>query len=324
MEVQSASARVKIRLNLSPATVADLLAILEQKKDNVSPKSLKFLLHPGKKPVIEIEPWGILLQEQEHLFEGPQSHTYRIWGRRRLMVLKDILPHASKVELQLLGSGLPSFWSIKSKEIDLDLGLSGWSANDWASQTKFSMMSNTEKVTDQELTRVSAILKQSEGLTAEQIMEKSGFKIKRLVVTNALQQLCSGGRAMFDFHKQIYRWRELFPEALMPKVEERNPRMEKAQELLKSNRIQIDTKENKNNGLSVRGFVSAEVLAPHPVPNLSGNQHNMQLDFNLDGRVVDMECTCYEFKKTSLRKGPCHHLIALMQHIENEAQEIEE
>ena len=255
------------------------------------------------------------------------------------MVLKDILPHASKVELQFLGSGLPSFWSIKSREIDLDLGLSGWSANDWASQTKFSMMSNTEKVTDQELTRVSAILKQSEGLTPEQIMEKSGFKIKRLVVTNALQQLCSGGRAMFDFHKQIYRWRELFPEALMPKVEQRSPRIEKAQELLKSNRIRIDTKENKNDGLSVRGCVSNQVLAPHSVSSFSSSssaledflnsdssrkRHSMQLDFNLDGRVVDMECTCYEFKKTSLRKGPCHHLIALMQYIENEAQEIEE
>ncbi|MEE3176645.1 MAG: SWIM zinc finger family protein, partial [Verrucomicrobiota bacterium] len=61
LEVQSASAMPKMSLNLTPATVSDLIAVLEQKKDNVSPKSLKFILEPGKKPWIEIEPWGIII-----------------------------------------------------------------------------------------------------------------------------------------------------------------------------------------------------------------------------------------------------------------------
>ena len=38
----------------------------------------------------------------------------------------------------------------------------------------------------------------------------------------------------------------------------------------------------------------------------------MELNFDMDGRVQKMNCSCIEFKKTSLKKGPCSHLIALM------------
>ena len=39
---------------------------------------------------------------------------------------------------------------------------------------------------------------------------------------------------------------------------------------------------------------------------------DMELNFDKDGRVQKMNCSCIEFKKTSLKKGPCSHLIALM------------
>ena len=46
--------------------------------------------------------------------------------------------------MDLLGTGLPSFWCITT--ILLDLGLSGWSANDWSSQTKFALLSHIHDV----------------------------------------------------------------------------------------------------------------------------------------------------------------------------------
>ena len=90
-------------------------------------------------------------------------------------MLKEILPLSSNLEVRLLGSGLPSFWSLKANEINLDLGLSGWSANDWASQAKFSLMSGQEKIDDQKLTRISALLKQSAGMQPEELKKETGF-----------------------------------------------------------------------------------------------------------------------------------------------------
>ena len=299
LEVQSATALATKSLKLTPATVSDLISVLENHKDNVSPKSLKFLLEPNKRPLIEIEPWGITIQEQEYLYTGDKKETVRIWGRNRLLVLKEILPLSSNLEVRLLGSGLPSFWSLKANEINLDLGLSGWSANDWASQAKFSLMSGQEKIDDQKLTRISALLKQSAGMQPEELKKETGFT--QLEVVNCLQKLCSQGQAMFDFHNNIYRWRELFPSHLIPKNEEENDTLKKAKLLIKTNNLAILDKKETEKGISFRA-------------TKGGGKKNteMTLTLNPDGRAIDMNCSCYVYQRTKLRKGPCHHLIALM------------
>ena len=47
LEVQSATALATKSIKLTPATVSDLISVLENHKDNVSPISLKFLLEPN-------------------------------------------------------------------------------------------------------------------------------------------------------------------------------------------------------------------------------------------------------------------------------------
>jgi len=309
LEVQSASAMPKISLNLTPATVSDLLAVLEQKKDNVSPKSLKFILEPGKKPWIEIEPWGIIIKEQEHFYKGNEIQCIRIWGRRRLMVLKDLLPHATELELELLGSGLPSFWRIRSTDIEMDLGLSGWSSNDWASQTKFSLMSNIDKLNEQEIKRVSSVLFQSNGMSVDEIVTETG--LERLTASFALQKLCSRGQAMFDFHKKIYRWRELFPEELIPKDLKEDPKIKNALKILEANKLNITEKTKNDQGLHVKAMIQKPKAQDF---------FDLELNFDKDGRAVKMNCSCIEFKKTSLKKGPCSHLIALMKKAESNTE----
>ena len=80
----------KTSVLFSPSTISDLISVLERKKDNVSPKSIKFILEPGKRPMIEIEPWGIIITEYQHIFRSSQSQSIRIWGRKRLQMLKDL------------------------------------------------------------------------------------------------------------------------------------------------------------------------------------------------------------------------------------------
>ena len=298
LEVQSASAFPKTSFNLSPTTVSNLIAVLEQHKDNVSPKSLRFILNPGEQPIIEIEPWAIKLKEPNHIFSGSKPQNFRVWGRKRLMVLKDMLPYASKVGVDLLGSGLPSFWKITSKEFQLDLGLSGWSSNDWASQAKFSLSSEGVEIDKQKLTRIAALLKGSDGLSISAATKLSGFSRKE--TATSLQQLCAKGQAMYDFHKKIYRWRELFPADFIPPSKTENPRLKKALKLIEQEKIAILNRTSEAEGVCVNGHT------------LQKSPQTISIRFDVDGRAIKSKCSCYEFKKTGLSKGPCEHLIALM------------
>ena len=298
LEVQSASAFPKTSFNLSPTTVSNLIAVLEQHKDNVSPKSLRFILNPGEQPIIEIEPWAIKLKEPNHIFSGSKPQNFRVWGRKRLMVLKDMLPYASKVGVDLLGSGLPSFWKITSKEFQLDLGLSGWSSNDWASQAKFSLSSEGVEIDKQKLTRIAALLKGSDGLSISAATKLSGFSRKE--TATSLQQLCAKGQAMYDFHKKIYRWRELFPADFIPPSKTENPRLKKALKLIDQEKIAILNRTSEAEGVCVNGHT------------LQKSPQTISIRFDVDGRAIKSKCSCYEFKKTGLSKGPCEHLIALM------------
>ena len=222
LEVQSASSMNKTSVHFSPSTISDLISVIERKKDNVSPKSIKFFLEPGKKPIIDIEPWGIKIKEHQHVFNGNQTKEIRIWGRKRLKILKELLPQATELRVDLLGTGLPSFWCIRTNNINLDLGLSGWSANDWSSQAKFALLSNIHHVSEADIQKVANALFQSNGLEIKHIVDKTN--LDSLNVTHALTKLCSRGQAMYDFHKVIYRWRELFPldmvskEKIEPKI----------------------------------------------------------------------------------------------------------
>ena len=298
LEVQSASAFPKTSFNLSPTTVSNLIAVLEQHKDNVSPKSLRFILNPGEQPIIEIEPWAIKLKEPNHIFSGSKPQNFRVWGRKRLMVLKDMLPYASKVGVDLLGSGLPSFWKITSKEFQLDLGLSGWSSNDWASQAKFSLSSEGVEIDKQKLTRIAALLKGSDGLSISAATKLSGFSRKE--TATSFQQLCAKGQAMYDFHKKIYRWRELFPADFIPPSKTENPRLKKALKLIEQEKIAILNRTSEAEGVCVDGHT------------LQKSPQTISIRFDVDGRAIKSKCSCYEFKKTGLSKGPCEHLIALM------------
>ncbi|MEC7834440.1 MAG: SWIM zinc finger family protein, partial [Pseudomonadota bacterium] len=298
LEVQSASAFPKTSFNLSPTTVSNLIAVLEQHKDNVSPKSLRFILNPGEQPIIEIEPWAIKLKEPNHIFSGSKPQNFRVWGRKRLMVLKDMLPYASKVGVDLLGSGLPSFWKITSKEFQLDLGLSGWSSNDWASQAKFSLSSEGVEIDKQKLTRIAALLKGSDGLSISAATKLSGFSRKE--TATSFQQLCAKGQAMYDFHKKIYRWRELFPADFIPPSKTENPRLKKALKLIEQEKIAILNRTSEAEGVCVNGHT------------LQKSPQTISIRFDVDGRAIKSKCSCYEFKKTGLSKGPCEHLIALM------------
>ena len=80
-----------------------------------------------------LEPWEVRIKMHDLPYAGPTAETIRTWGRDRLLTLARLLPLVDEVDVFLLGTGLPSFWSVRMGEMRLLLGLSGWTANDWTS-----------------------------------------------------------------------------------------------------------------------------------------------------------------------------------------------
>ena len=346
LEVQSASSMNKTSVHFSPSTISDLISVIERKKDNVSPKSIKFFLEPGKKPIIDIEPWGIKIKEHQHVFNGNQTKEIRIWGRKRLKILKELLPQATELRVDLLGTGLPSFWCIRTNNINLDLGLSGWSANDWSSEVKFALLSNIHHVSEADIQKVANALFQSNGLEIKHIVDKTN--LDSLNVTHALTKLCSRGQAMYDFHKDIYRWRELFPLDMVSK-EQIEPKIFKdALKIIQSGQLTItnqtnevfgkkyiaevtnesaqpeqkETNENKPTVISIGTVKAAEYvntatdfLQNKVEQSKSPKKHTLEITLDSNNDVHSMNCSCIEYQKTHLKKGPCVHIIALLKEI---------
>ena len=132
MQVQAAMSLPMRRVPISREGLYNVLAFLKRHRAARSPRAVRFELTPGQPVAIVLEPWEqriVLHSQPVRRVRGRRS--IRIWGRDRLRLLARLLPLLDEAEVYLLGTGLPSFWSIRMGEMRLLLGLSGWTANDW-------------------------------------------------------------------------------------------------------------------------------------------------------------------------------------------------
>lgn len=297
LQVQSASTLPGTQVTLSAATMNEIIGVLQQKKAKVSPRSLRFQLKKGEKPTIIIDPWGTEIRELTHIYKGDMEGEIRIWGRRRLSVFEDVLPFAETMEVKLLGTGMPSYWSVSIDGHRFDVGLSGWTSNDWAQKASFDLLASTGgDLSPQILEKAELLLENELLLNAAQLAQNMDISQKQ--ATNILQSLCRQGIAMFDHLNQNYRWRKLLPEGVkIPKTEDED-RLKYANKLLKKQKVHlIKTADNK--GLQTKYF---------EIQGKNLFKTNVTLDG--DGRVKRAECTCGFFRHNKLRKGPCQHILA--------------
>ena len=221
LQVQSAATFPGIDVALSPDTLADVLAVLEGQREKASPRSLKFVLTPGEFPKIIVEPWGVEIREFKHRWQGESAQEIRLWGRRRLMTLVDLLPHADRVDVRLLGTGMPSYWSVTLQGHRFDLGISGWTKNDWSASARFDVLAAVGGASDGDLASVAQVLEKRLSLTPEELSGSSD--LTREAATAALQRLCRQGRALFDLPTGKYRWRQLLPFPAPEETDESQP-----------------------------------------------------------------------------------------------------
>lgn len=296
LQVQSASTLDGIMVTLHSQTVAKILSELERKKERESPRSLRFMLKKGEKTKIVIDPWGIEV-EDTNIYNGSHEGEVRLWGRRRLFVLKELLPYSEKVEVKLLGTGMPSYWTVEMDGHRFDLGLSGWTSNDWAKKGNFDLLASTGNSKNIDIKKVEQVLIQKLATTPQEVAELMG--IDRSNATFALQELAKNGQAMYDHLTGTYRWRQLLQQDIKLTQNEEDERLKYAVSLVKDGNVEILNSERLDGGLT-----------EYTVGVQGKNFYKPKIHLDLDGRIKYAECGCSFFRRNKLRQGPCAHIMA--------------
>ncbi|MFA8450356.1 MAG: hypothetical protein ACEPOW_06660 [Bacteroidales bacterium] len=297
LQVQSASSLDGVDFKMNSNTLADIISILEQKKEKQAPRSLRFQFEKGKKVRILIEPWNIEIQDSI-IYNGDFNGEIRLWGRRRLSVLKDLLPLAKEVQVKMLGSGMPSYWSVCIQGHRYDIGLSGWTANDWANKANFDLLASTGAKNKDAEQKAEQIICNKLILKPDELAELAEISISE--ATTALQELCKKGKVMYDHITDYYRYRKLIQHEIETDNKEEEERNSYAYNLLQQNHLHVLESENLYHKYCVKGkkdFIT-------------------EIFLDKDHKVQKAICTCSYYKQNKLRKGPCAHLVASVLHIQ--------
>ena len=301
LQVQSAATLPKSEITLNAIDIYNALRQLRLHADKKKAgRAIRIELVPGENPRLVLEPWETLLTTKAGVYKGKTPRVVKIWGRRRLMLLRRILPFSDKVDVHLLGSGLPSFFVLHAGPLTFTLGISGFTSNNWSQSASFDLLLPRQTEITPELEKVLKHLSKKHSDTIEKIAKTT--KMEKAEVIKTLQIGCQHGKIMYDLKE--YRIRPLTNEPLdLSRLQYRNQRERIAYDLIAQNAVSIEI-ENQiyGTGLELTGnvVIKAEKRDYRPV-----------LLIGEDGRLKKAQCTCSFYRKHRLKEGPCSHLIAL-------------
>jgi hypothetical protein len=305
LQVQSAATLPFDHVRLAPMDLYNVLRHLRMNGDRKGKKrGLRFELVPAQQPRIVAEPWETVFTTTGDVFRGKAARLIRVWGRRRLMTMKRLLPFVESVDVYLLGSGLPSFWVFRAGDITLTLGLTGFTSANWSSALGFDLLL-PRKTQDGEPTRkvVNFLKGERWKADAKELAAETGLKGASLI--EAVQSGCLNGELMYDIANGVYRYRPISEKPLdLARLQFRNQREKTAHDLLtRRGAVKIQS-ENRiaGIGLELTGQVSVEE---------DKRDYRPQMVLADEGQVRKVTCTCAGFRKQGIKAGPCVHLIAL-------------
>jgi hypothetical protein len=285
---------------LHPMDVHNLCFVLRRHREKLGPRSMRYVLAPGKPVRVIFDPWKIEVPCPRSIYEGNDAKEIRVWGRRRIHILERLIPIARKFTVHLLGSGLPSFYVADLGDMSFTLGLSGWTANDWSTAGNFDLMAPRADVDELTKRRVFSALRETWRETPDALSRRLG--LDRAIVLGALSAYTQAGRAIYDLNKGLYRVRELSREPLpMDRLRFANPREEAATRFLVQKSVRVSSSNADAAGnLTLRGSVKDK-----------DKKYETTLIIDADERMIHAECGCNFFQHNKLHKGPCEHMLAL-------------
>ncbi len=316
LQVQSAGTLPRTVFRLAPIDLYNVLRHLRLNADVPTPtpgaaksakakrggRGMRIELVPGEAPRLVLEPWEVVIPTTAGVFTGTKPEVVRIWGRRRLMLLRRLLPFADSIDVHILGSGLPSFYVLRAGAFTFTLGLSGFTSANWAQAVSFDLLL-PRKADSASAERVAAHLARTWSGSAQAIAKATGLSATETL--EALQVGCQQGKLMFDVANDVYRHRPLTGAPLdFSRFEFRNVRERRAHDLCARKGVVRIVSENRIHGVGLELTGKITVAADK-------REYRPELLVDDEGRVKKAECTCAFFRKHQLKEGPCEHLIAL-------------
>jgi hypothetical protein len=300
LQVNSAMSLPAVSFDLHPMDIYNLCFVLRRRKEKHGPRSMKYILKPGEPVRVIFEPWNLEIVCDQSFYQGNKPEEIRVWGRRRLLILERLIPVARKFTVHLLGTGLPSFYVADLNDLSFTLGLSGWTANDWAKAGNFDLMAPRASVDDWTKQKVFAALQENWLEFPDDLAKR--LKLDRSIVLGALSAYTQAGRAIYDLNKQVYRVRELTQSPLpIDRLRFTNDRESAASEFLTQKAVKVDSSSIDTGGtLHLAGTVKTRHQTYTPI-----------VEIDRDERLVVANCTCNWHQQNKLFKGPCEHILAL-------------
>lgn len=301
LQVSSAMTLPTLQFDLHPMDIYSLCSLLRRFKEKRGPRSLRYILEPGRPVKIVLEPWGKEIVCGRSVYAGSSRQEIRTWGRRRLLVLERLIPVARKFTVHLCGTGLPSFYIADLGDMNFTLGLSGWTSNDWSHAGNFDLLAPRMVVDDAFKQQVFSIMQKDFLGTARQVADK--LKSDTARVTGALSAYTQAGRVIYDLNGQVYRLRELSREPLpFDKLRFDNPREELAAQLLEKHAVTYKTETLPEGSIRLTGTVKS-----------SRKTFNPEMVIDGDEKMSKANCDCSYYIENKLYKGPCEHMLAVRQ-----------
>ena len=296
-QLQAAMALPARHVELSTDVVYSLLAYLRRHRERTGPRSLRFVLAPGRPPQVVLEPWGVTLTSRGAPYAGERAEEVKVWGRRRLMAFARALPLAERFDVRLLGTGLPSVWIARMGELRLTLGLSGWTANDW------SRGSNLDQHFARYHAHPATVDKLARALAEVHVAPLAALAARtseaRETVLGSLFELARRGQVAYDFAIDAYRWRPILDGPVTDAMLGPEPEETVAGRRLAAE-VRIERTEPLGDG---KRALVAKV-----------GETSCEAVLDADDAIGRARCTCSHFHRFRLRAGPCRHLLALRLH----------
>jgi hypothetical protein len=300
LQVSSAMNLPARRFDLHPMDIHNICLHLRRKKERAGPRSIRFKLAPGQPVRMVFEPWNEEIICRRSVYQGDAMDEIRVWGRRRLLLLERLIPAAHSFTVHLMGTGLPSFWIANLPDMQLTLGLSGWTANDWSRAGQFDLLAPRGDIDNDSKAAVFAALGKRWLATAAQLAEDTG--LARPMVERALALYTQAGRVIYDLTQGLYRLRELAREPLpLDTLRFASPQEADAAALLARRGLSREAAVATVDGGLLLSGIAAQ----------GERQYEVSLRLDADERIAGGECQCNHYTQNRLRYGPCAHMLAL-------------
>jgi hypothetical protein len=302
LQVQSALALRPFLFDVRPADLLTAIAVFQDRRPPRPPHGLRYELAPGEPVRLAVEPWDTRVTLQGTHYEG-YPRTVRVWGRKRLDLLRHVLPYADRVTVGLLGRGLPHLYICHCGEYRFTLALSGWTRNDWAAGSAFDELAPRGPSSPEEAATVYACLARHLVASRRRIVEETG--LPAATVEHELYRLCRAGRVMVEPTGGRYRLRELFAEPLdLDTLFAPDPRAATARQLVEAGAATLDSVSAPDPAGGGRREHKAVAVVR------DGVAHRAVAAVDLDGRLRFGQCSCDFFQRNLISRGPCEHILA--------------